>query len=85
MFDRLTTFGFPSALVAPAPFSAVVASGATGSGVAGALGGLGLAAFGWGLETLFVLMACGLVVYGLVMAAVMRRELGLVAVRGERI
>src|SRR6202007_1583471 len=43
--------------------------------VAGALGALGLGAFGWGIEALFTLMACGLVLYGLVMVAVMRREL----------
>jgi putative MATE family efflux protein len=40
--------------------------------VAGALGALG-----WEIESLFTLMACGLVSYGVVMAAVMRRELGL--------
>jgi hypothetical protein len=40
--------------------------------VAGALGALG-----WGIDSLFALMACGLVSYGVVMAAVMRRELGL--------
>jgi putative MATE family efflux protein len=45
--------------------------------VAGALGALGLGALGWGLESLFALMACGLVLYGMVMVAVMRRELGL--------
>jgi Na+-driven multidrug efflux pump len=45
--------------------------------VAGALGALGLRALGWGIDTLFALMACGLVAYGTVMVAVMRRELGL--------
>jgi len=45
--------------------------------VAGALGTLGLGVLGWGIDTLFTLMACGLVAYGLVMVAVMRRELGL--------
>jgi putative MATE family efflux protein len=44
--------------------------------VAGALGSLALCVFGWGIDTLFTLMACGLVMYGLVMVAVMRRELG---------
>jgi putative MATE family efflux protein len=43
--------------------------------VAGALGLLALRVFGWGLDSLFALMACGLVVYGMVMVAVMRREL----------
>jgi putative MATE family efflux protein len=45
--------------------------------VAGALGTLGLRALGWGIDSLFSLMACGLVLYGIVMVAVMRRELGL--------
>jgi putative MATE family efflux protein len=45
--------------------------------VAGALGCLGLGVLGWGLDSLFTLMACGLVLYGVVMVAVMRRELGL--------
>jgi hypothetical protein len=40
-----------------------------------ALGGLGV--LGWGIEALFALMACGLVSYGMVMVAVIRRELGL--------
>jgi Na+-driven multidrug efflux pump len=44
--------------------------------VAGALGTLGLGALGWGIDSLFALMACGLVSYGMVMVAVMRRELG---------
>jgi putative MATE family efflux protein len=43
--------------------------------VAGALGVLALRVFGWGIESLFALMACGLVLYGIVMVAVMRREL----------
>jgi putative MATE family efflux protein len=45
--------------------------------VAGALGALGLGALGWGIDSLFALMACGLALYGMVMVAVMRRELGL--------
>jgi putative MATE family efflux protein len=45
--------------------------------VAGALGSLGLGVLGWGIDSLFALMACGLVFYGLVMVSVMRRELGL--------
>jgi putative MATE family efflux protein len=45
--------------------------------VAGALGSMALGVLGWGIDALFVLMACGLVLYGLVMVAVMRRELGL--------
>ena len=45
--------------------------------VAGALGALGLGVLGWGIDSLFALMACGLVSYGTVMVAVMRRELGL--------
>ncbi len=49
--------------------------------VAGALGGLGLGVLGWGIDALFALMACGLVLYGVVMVAVMRRELGLCAAR----
>jgi putative MATE family efflux protein len=44
--------------------------------VAGALGVLALRVFGWGIDCLFALMACGLVLYGMVMVAVMRRELG---------
>ena len=44
--------------------------------VAGALGALGLGALGWGIDSLFGLMACGLVSYAMVMVAVMRRELG---------
>jgi putative MATE family efflux protein len=50
--------------------------------VAGALGWVGLNVLGWGIDSLFALMACGLVSYGVVMVAVMRRELGL---RPERI
>ena len=49
--------------------------------VAGALGGLALRVFGWGIDSLFALMACGLVFYGVVMVAVMRRELGFYAGR----
>ena len=45
--------------------------------VAGALGSLGLGVLGWGIDSLFALMACGLVSYGVVMMAVLRRELGL--------
>jgi putative MATE family efflux protein len=45
--------------------------------VAAALGALGLIGLGWRIDSLFALMACGLVSYGLVMVAVMRRELGL--------
>jgi putative MATE family efflux protein len=45
--------------------------------VAGALGSVGLNVLGWGIDSLFALMACGLVSYGVVMVAVMRRELGL--------
>ena len=33
--------------------------------------------FGWGIDALFALMACGLVSYGVLMVAVMRRELRL--------
>ncbi len=47
--------------------------------VAGALGVLALRVFGWGIDALFALMACGLVLYGLVMVVVMRRELGFCA------
>jgi putative MATE family efflux protein len=43
--------------------------------VAGALGVLAVRAFGCGIDSLFCLMACGLVLYGMVMVAVMRREL----------
>ncbi|MGZ4661454.1 MAG: hypothetical protein ACXVYB_09260 [Arthrobacter sp.] len=35
----------------------------------------GLGVFGWGIDSLFALMACGLLLYGMVMVAVMRREL----------
>jgi hypothetical protein len=31
---------------------------------------------GWGIESLFALMACGLALYGKGIVAVMRRELG---------
>jgi Na+-driven multidrug efflux pump len=50
--------------------------------VAGALGWLALKVFGWDVDSLFTLMACGLVSYGVVMVAVMRRELGLLLGRG---
>jgi|GraSoiStandDraft_30_1057271.scaffolds.fasta_scaffold1754741_2 fatty acid desaturase len=43
--------------------------------VAGSLGALGLGVLGWGIESLFALMACGLVLYGMVMVAEIRREL----------
>jgi Na+-driven multidrug efflux pump len=46
--------------------------------VAGALGSIAVRALGWGINSLFALMACGLVFYGIVMVVVMRRELGLV-------
>src|SRR5262249_45189600 len=45
--------------------------------VAAALGSVALNVLGWGIDSLFALMACGLVSYGVVMVAVMRRELGL--------
>ena len=45
--------------------------------VAGAVGSLALGVLGWEIDCLFALMACGLVSYGVVMVAVMRRELGL--------
>jgi putative MATE family efflux protein len=47
--------------------------------VAGVLGSVALGVLGWGIDSLFALMACGLVLYGLVMVAVMRRELGFCA------
>jgi putative MATE family efflux protein len=49
--------------------------------IAGALGTLALYVFGWGIDSLFALMAYGLMFYGVVMVAVMRRELGLCAER----
>ena len=49
--------------------------------VAGVLGALALGVFGWGIDVLFALMACGLVLYGMVMVAVMRRELWFLAGR----
>ena len=49
--------------------------------VAGAVGSLALGVLGWEIDSLFALMACGLVSYGVVMVAVMRRELGLCAER----
>ncbi|QEL19948.1 MATE family efflux transporter [Limnoglobus roseus] len=45
--------------------------------VAGGLGAIAMLEYHSGLETLFLLMAGGLAAYGLVMVAVMRRELGL--------
>jgi hypothetical protein len=45
--------------------------------VAGALGAVALGVLGWRIDSLFALMACALVLYGVVMVAVMRRELGL--------
>jgi hypothetical protein len=45
--------------------------------VAGAGGLAAVGTLGWGLETLFNLMAGGLAFYAMVMVAVMRRELGL--------
>jgi putative MATE family efflux protein len=45
--------------------------------VAGVAGAMGLSVLGWSLETLFVLTACGLAMYGFVMVLVMRHELGL--------
>ena len=44
--------------------------------VAGVVGSLALGVLGWEIDSLFALMACGLVSYGMVMVAVMRRELG---------
>jgi putative MATE family efflux protein len=44
--------------------------------IAGGMGAVGLGVLRWNLDTLFALMACGLAGYGLIMAAVMRRELG---------
>ena len=46
--------------------------------VAGGLGIFTLLVFQSGIDSLFILMACGLVLYGLVMVVVMRRELGVV-------
>lgn len=46
---------------------------------AGPWGTLALGVFGWGIDSLFALMACGLALHGVVMVAVMRRELGLCA------
>jgi putative MATE family efflux protein len=45
--------------------------------VAGVLGYLALGLLGGEIDSLFSLMACGLVAYGVVMVAIMRRELGL--------
>ena len=54
--------------------------------VAGALGSLGLGVLGWGIDSLFALMACGLVLYGMVMVAVMHctASLGFPAEGGDR-
>jgi Na+-driven multidrug efflux pump len=41
----------------------------------GALGFLGLRVLGWGIDSVFALMACALVLYGTVMVALKRREL----------
>ncbi len=45
--------------------------------VAGVGGSAAMSVLAWGLDALFTLMAGALVLYGLVMVAVMRRELGL--------
>src|SRR5262245_7169534 len=45
--------------------------------VAGALGSLGLKVLGWGIDSLFTVMACGLVSYGVVMVEVIRGVVGL--------
>jgi len=45
--------------------------------VAGGLGAVVLGVYGWGLESLFAMMALGLAAYELVMVWLMRRELGL--------
>ena len=45
--------------------------------VAGALGSVGLKVLGRGIDCLPALTACGLVSYGVVVVAVMRREFGL--------
>jgi len=45
--------------------------------VAGALGWVVLNVLDWGIHSLFTLMACGLVLYGMVMVGIMSRELGL--------
>jgi putative MATE family efflux protein len=42
----------------------------------GALGFLGLGVLGWGIDSLFALMASALALYGMVMVVLMRRELG---------
>jgi Na+-driven multidrug efflux pump len=44
--------------------------------VAGGLGTVGLTFLDWGIDSLFTLMAIGLLAYGTVMMVVMRRELG---------
>ena len=50
--------------------------------IAAALGSVALKVLGWGIDSLFALMACGLVAYGVGMVVVMRRELGLGPERG---
>jgi putative MATE family efflux protein len=52
--------------------------------VAGVLGVAALRVGGWRIDSLFGLMACGLVMYGMVMVAVMRRELGFSPAGGDR-
>jgi hypothetical protein len=47
------------------------------TGLGAALGSLGLGVLGWGIDSVFAVMARGPVLYGTVMAAVMRRELGI--------
>jgi hypothetical protein len=49
--------------------------------VGGVVGSLAPGVLGGEIDSLFALMACGLVSYGVVMVAVMRRELGLCAGR----
>jgi putative MATE family efflux protein len=53
--------------------------------VAGVLGGIALRVFGWGIDSLFALMACGLMLYGMVMVVVMRRELLPTSVSSDKI
>ena len=61
------------------------AAGANGQGrlhrVSAELGYVARGVPGWGIHSPFALMACGLVLHGVVMLAVMRRELGLCAGR----
>jgi len=47
--------------------------------IVGFFGTFGMTIFRWKLESLFLLMSLGLMIYALVMVAVMRRELGLAA------